>query len=97
MKKFIKKRNKVLLRVYLLILCLPYLAMARDFLSSVENASNEIRQIISVVGVLALMISGLCFYYSKKLGIEKLSAAVIGTVVFATASTVFTLFYKAFN
>ena len=92
-----KSLKKLLLKAYLLTLCLPYFAIARDFLSSVENASNEIRQIISVVGVLALMVAGLCFYWSKKLGIEKLSAAVIGTVVFATASTVFTLFYKAFN
>ena len=55
MKKSIKKLNlkltakEFLLKAYLLILCLPYLAMARDFLSSVENASNEIRQIIAVV------------------------------------------------
>ncbi|MDE0092362.1 MAG: TrbC/VirB2 family protein [Oligoflexia bacterium] len=91
------KSKEVLLRVYLSISCLPYFAVAKDFLSSVENASNEIRQIISVVGVLALMVAGLCFYWSKKLGMEKLSSAVIGTVIFATASTVFTLFYKAFN
>ena len=96
-KQFSQKTKEVLLRFYILTFFFPYLAIARDFLSSVENASNEIRQIISVVGVLALMVAGLCFYWSKKLGIEKLSAAVIGTVVFATASTVFTLFYKAFN
>ena len=95
--KILIKLRSVLLKFYLLIFCLPYFVLARDFLSSVENASNEIRQIISVVGVLALMIAGLCFYWSKKLGIEKLSSAIIGTVVFATASTVFTLFYKAFN
>ena len=101
MKKLFNKLNlkakKVLLTIYILIVCLPYFAIARDFLSSVEKASNEIRQIIAVVGVLALMVAGLCFYWSKKLGVEKLSSAVIGTVVFATASTVFTLFYKAFN
>ena len=91
------KTKEVLLKFYLLIFCFPYFAVARDFLSSVEKASNEIRQIIAVVGVLALMVAGLCFYWSKKLGVEKLSSAVIGTVVFATASTVFTLFYKAFN
>ena len=103
MKKLFNKLNlklkakEVLLSLYLLILFLPYFAVARDFLSSVEKASNEIRQIIAVVGVLALMVAGLCFYWSKRLGVEKLSSAVIGTVVFATASTVFTLFYKAFN
>ena len=96
-KKRIEKIRKILLSFYFLILSLPYFVGARDFLSSVENASNEIRQIIAVVGVLALMVAGLCFYWSKKLGVEKLSSAVIGTVVFATASTVFTLFYKAFN
>ena len=104
MKNIFKGKGKALSRVrelllasYIFILCLPYSVLARDFLSSVENASNEIRQIIAVVGVLALMISGVCFYWSKKLGLEKLSAAIIGTVVFATASTVFTLFYRAFN
>lgn len=94
---FLKRIRDIVFKLYLLILCLPDSAVARDFLSSVENASNEIRQIIAVVGVLALMIAGVCFYYSKKLGMEKLSAAIIGTVVFATASTVFTLFYRAFN
>ena len=94
---FFKRVRDIVFKLYLLSLCLPYYAVARDFLSSVENASNEIRQIIAVVGVLALMIAGVCFYWSKKLGLEKLSAAIIGTVVFATASTVFTLFYRAFN
>ena len=92
-----KNVREVLLKFYILILCLPYYAIARDFLSSVENASNEIRQIIAVVGVLALMLAGVCFYWSKKLGMEKLSAAIIGTVIFAAASTIFTLFYRAFN
>ena len=84
-------------KFYAFILFLPCYAVARDFLSSVENASQQIRQIIAVVGVLALMIAGVCFYWSKKLGMEKLSAAIIGTVVFAAASTIFTLFYQAFN
>ena len=98
-----KNRNRilrireVLLSLSLLILSFPLLVEARDFLSSVENASNQIRQIIAVVGVLALMIAGVCFYWSKRLGMEKLSAAIIGTVVFAAASTIFTLFYQAFN
>ena len=97
MKQTIKSIKEVLLRLYILTFCLPYYAVARDFLSSVENASNEVRQIIAVVGVLALMIAGVCFYWSKKLGMEKLSAAIIGTVIFAASSTIFTLFYRAFN
>ena len=92
-----KNIREVLLKLYVLTFCLPYYAVARDFLSSVENASNEVRQIIAVVGVLALMIAGVCFYWSKKLGMEKLSAAIIGTVIFAASSTIFTLFYRAFN
>ena len=98
MKQQIKQIIKpLILRIFLLVLCLPYFVLARDFLSSVENASDEIRQIIAVVGVLALMIAGVCFYWSKKLGMEKLSAAIIGTIVFAAASTIFTLFYRSFN
>ena len=104
MKKPIQIKNSlfkgirdIVFKFYIFTLCLPDSAMSRDFLSSVENASNEIRQIIAVVGVLALMIAGVCFYWSKNLGLEKLSAAIIGTVVFATASTIFTLFYRAFN
>ena len=96
-KNNFKVIKKVFFKFYIFILFLPCFAVARDFLSSVENASNQIRQIISVVGVLALMIAGVCFYWSKKLGMEKLSAAIIGTVVFAAASTIFTLFYQAFN
>ena len=94
---FFKSIREIFLHFYILILCLPYSAVARDFLSSVENASSQIRQIIAVIGVLALMIAGVCFYWSKNLGMEKLSAAIIGTVVFAAASTIFTLFYQTFN
>ena len=94
---FSQSMREILLHFYILILCLPYYAVARDFLSSVENVSSQIRQIIAVIGVLALMIAGVCFYWSKKLGMEKLSAAIIGTVVFAAASTIFTLFYQTFN
>ena len=94
---FFKNMREVFPNFYIFILCLPYYAVARDFLSSVENASGQIRQIIAVVGVLALMVAGVCFYWSKRLGMEKLSAAIIGTVVFAAASTIFTLFYQAFN
>ena len=93
----LKEAERTFLRVYLFVLCLPGVALARDFLSSVENASSQIRQIITVVGVLALMVAGVCFYWSKRLGMEKLSAAIIGTVVFAAASTIFTLFYRTFN
>ena len=92
-----KKIRKIFFGIYLFALSLPYYALAKDFLSSVENASDQIRQIIAVVGVLSLMIAGVCFYWSKRLGMEKLSAAIIGTVVFAAASTIFTLFYRAFN
>ena len=92
-----KKVNEILLKACLFVLCLPCLSFARDFLASVENASTQIRQIIAVVGVLSLMISGVCFYWSKRLGMEKLSAALIGTVIFAAASTIFTLFYDTFN
>ena len=94
---FLKVIREVFLMTSFFILCLPCIALARDFLSSVENASNQIRQIITVVGVLALMIAGVCFYWSKRLGMEKLSAALIGTVIFAAASTIFTLFYRTFN
>ena len=94
---FFKGIKEAFLKLYIFILFFPCYAVARDFLSSVENASGQIRQIIAVVGVLALMIAGVCFYWSKKLGMEKLSAAIIGTVVFAAASTIFTLFYQAFN
>ena len=94
---FFKSIREMFFTFYIITLCLPYSALARDFLSSVENASGQIRQIIAVVGVLALMIAGVCFYWSKKLGLEKLSAAIIGTVIFAAASTIFTLFYQAFN
>ena len=94
---FFKSIREMFFKLYIITLCLPYSALARDFLSSVENASGQIRQIIAVVGVLALMIAGVCFYWSKKLGMEKLSAAIIGTVVFAAASTIFTLFYRTFN
>lgn len=96
-KEIIQELPKASSILYYLIFSLPYFALARDFLSSVENASDQIRQIIAVVGVLALMIAGVCFYWSKKLGMEKLSSAIIGTVVFAAASTIFTLFYRTFN
>ena len=95
-KKLLREKE-LFLKLCLFLLCLPCVVLARDFLSSVETASNQIRQIIAVVGVLALMIAGVCFYWSKRLGMEKLSAALIGTVVFAAASTIFTLFYKTFN
>ena len=94
---FLKNIRGEFLSLYVFSLFLPCSALARDFLSSVENASQQIRQVIAVVGVLALMIAGVCFYWSKTLGMEKLSAAIIGTVVFAAASTIFTLFYQAFN
>ena len=96
-KKDFQKIKEALFEVSFIILFLPCSVLARDFLASVENASNQIRQIIAVVGVLALMVAGVCFYWSKRLGLEKLSAAIIGTVVFAAASTIFTLFYRAFN
>ena len=70
---FFKRVRDIVFKLYLLALCLPGSTVARDFLSSVENASNEIRQIIAVVGVLALMIEGVCFYWSKKLGMVPLS------------------------
>ena len=97
-KKVLIKIESVFLTVSVFMaFFFSYFALGRDFLSSIENASSQIRQIIAVVGVLALMIAGVCFYWSKKLGMEKLSAAIIGTVVFAAASTIFTLFYQAFN
>ena len=51
---FFKSMRELFIIFYIFILFLPCFAVARDFLSSVENASGQIRQIIAVVGVLAL-------------------------------------------
>ena len=93
---FLKEVEGAFLKAYLFILCLPGFVLARDFLASVENASSQIRQIIAVVGVLALMGAGVCFYWSKKLGMEKLSAALIGTVIFCRRFNYFYTFLPDF-
>ena len=62
-----KKIEKIFFGIYLFALSLPYHAPAKDFLSSVENASDQIRQIIAVVGVLSLMIAGFVFTGQKGL------------------------------
>ncbi len=82
---------------YLFLIIYSNSILARDFLHSVEEASSSLKEIIAVVGVLALMVSGATFYWSKRVGTERLMSAVIGTVVFASAGALFSLFYSIFN
>ncbi len=87
---------KMTISVIIILLVVDF-AMAREFVGAVESVGEDIREVLMVVGALALMIAGGAFYLSRQMGMERLSAAIIGTVIFASSSTLFSLIYRSFN
>ena len=72
-------------------------ALAKDLASGVKQIDSEIRNVIRLVGPLCLVIAGATFYINRQAGTDRLLSAVIGTVVFASATTIFFLLERAFN
>jgi ABC-type transport system involved in Fe-S cluster assembly fused permease/ATPase subunit len=70
---------------------------ARDFASGVKEIESQVSQIMYIAGPVAFMIAAGMFYFSRQLGMDRLMAAVIGTVVFMASKTFFSLFERAFH
>ena len=72
-------------------------AFARDFRDSINTVQDNVRMVLLVLGPLSLMLAGGVFYFSRNTGLGMLQSALIGTIVFASSSTLFTFLYRAFN
>lgn len=91
--KFISKNLGTVLFFTLFFTSVCY---AKDFKGSLRNLQTEVQDILQIVGVISLCISGGLFYISKQKGLDHLTSAIIGTVVFGSSSTLFSVLMRIF-
>ncbi len=81
--------------MFILMIC--FCLEARDLEASLRDISETVRSIGIILGVLSFLVSGVCFYFSKSTGIERFQSAAVGTLIFATSSTIFSIIFNSFN
>ena len=91
------KRNALINVCCVLLICFSVAAFGRDFAASVSTLSSYMKGLIAVLGPLAVLITGVVFYFSRHIGMNFLVSAVLGTIIAAASSTIFTFFYNAFQ
>lgn len=90
-----KKRNRFIIFVCIYMTC--SICYGKDFISSVRGLQSEIDNILQAFGIIAFMIAGGMFWLNKQKGFDQLTSVTIGTVVFGSASTIFSLLLRVFN
>lgn len=80
-----------------LILSFSSQLFARDLSSGVKEIESQLSTIMYIAGPVAFMVAAAMFYFSRQLGMDRLFAAVIGTVVFMASKTLFVFFERAFH
>lgn len=81
----------------MIVMCFTSVCYGKDFKSSIRGLQSEVENILQIVGIIAFMIAGATFYFSKQRGFDQLTSVTIGTVVFGSASTIFSLLLRVFN
>lgn len=89
------KNSKIIL--INIILLIPGLVLARDIAGGIDSLGEQIRQIMSILGPIMLVLAGGMFWFSRQAGLEKLISTIIGIGLFGGASTIYSLIYRAFN
>ncbi len=90
-------RRQFLFILFTLIFIFCFCLQARDLEASLRGISDTVRALGIILGGLSFLISGVCFYFSKRLGLERLQSAAIGTLIIALSSTIFSLIFNSFN
>lgn len=80
-----------------ILFCFSVGAFGRDFAASVSTLSSYMKGLIAVLGPLAVLITGAVFYFSRHIGMNFLVSAILGTIIAAASSTIFSFFYNAFQ
>lgn len=91
-----KDYKKHLTLILLCTLGFASMCYAKDFKSSLRSLQTEVQDILQIVGVISLLVAGGMFYFSKQKGLDHLTSAIIGTVVFGSASTIFSVLMRVF-
>jgi hypothetical protein len=90
--------SKTLTLVFITVFLLfTQICGARDLSSGVKEIESQLSSIMYIAGPVAFMISAAMFYFSRQLGMDRLMAAVIGTVVFMASKTLFVFLERAFH
>jgi type IV secretory pathway VirB2 component (pilin) len=93
MKSFFKR----IALVTLITIAFASISYATDFKGSLRNLQSEVENVLQIVGVIAFLIAGGIFYFSRQRGFEHLTSVVIGTAIFGSASTLFALMMRVFS
>lgn len=87
----------IMKRSFVLILLISRTALAAGTDLGLSGVQGWLVGIAMVAGPISFIIAGFMYYRDRQQGNEKLSAAVIGTVLIGAAPALFALFYGFAN
>ena len=88
-----KKFNFLLLSFFIFFSEFIY---ARELENAMRNLADTLRDFFGIVAVVALLASGILFFFSKRWGSEQLQNAIIGTIICSASSGIFSLITSLF-
>ena len=83
--------------LFIFLFSMAHVSWARDLSAGVKEIESQLSTIMYIAGPVAFMVAAAMFYFSRQLGLDRLLAAVIGTVVFMASKTLFVFFERAFH
>lgn len=97
LKAKLQSKKSRIVSLSIILLSVTQFALARDLSAGVKEVESQLTTIMYIAGPVAFMIAAGMFYFSRQLGMDRLIAAVIGTVVFMASKTLFVFFERAFH
>jgi hypothetical protein len=96
-KNVLSNKKSLTAGLFIILFSVAQFAFARDLSAGVKEVESQLTTIMYIAGPVAFMIAAGMFYFSRQLGMDRLVAAVIGTVVFMASKTLFVFFERAFH
>ena len=81
--------------VFLMFIC--NYANAANVISGVKSFTDFVSKLGMAISVVSFIAAGVMFLVNKNLGSEKLSGAIVGTVLIASASGLSSMIYTMFS
>lgn len=83
--------------LFLGILFVSSLSESKDFSASINAGKSELTTIARTLGPVSLIIAGLGFYFSSRIGTGILISALIAIALFSSADSLFLLINRIFS
>ncbi len=89
-------KNKFLYFTLSYIFFMSQNVYGRELEGAMRNLADTLRDFFGIVAIVALLASGILFFFNKRWGSEQLQNAIIGTIICSASSGIFSLITSLF-